>query len=186
MTDNPWTRHSSEVAYDNPWIRVEHDIVTTPGGSKGIYGVVRFKNRAVGVIPIDDDDHTWLVGQYRYTVDEYTWEMPAGGCPEGESVEATARRELIEETGLAADELVPLFGDVQLTNSVTDERAWCFVARGLTAVGAEPEDTEELQLRRVSVDDAIAMVLDGRIVDGFTVTGLLFLHARPDLRPNRR
>lgn len=172
--ENPWLTHTTETGYENPWIEVEHNTVTTPGGSPGIYGVVRFKNRAVGVVPIDDDDHTWLVGQYRYTVDEYSWEMPAGGCPRDEEPIETARRELTEETGLAAATLTPLFSDLHLSNSVTDERAWCWVATGLTQVGAEPEDTEDLQLRRVPVDEVLRMVFDGEIKDAFTV--LAFLH----------
>ncbi len=178
---NTWVRHASDVAYENPWIRVEHDTVTTPGGSPGVYGVVRFKNNAVGVIPIDDDGYTWLVGQHRYTVDEYTWEMPAGGCPVGESIEATAHRELAEETGLRAARLVPMFQNIQLTNSVTDERAWCFVARDLRQLDADPEDTEDLAVRRLPVSDAIEMALRNEIVDAFTLMALLWLAARPGL-----
>lgn len=169
MTSNPWVTHTTEVSYENPWIRVEHSQVTTPGGTPGIYGVVRFANLAVGVIPIDDEDHTWLVGQYRYTVDEYSWEMPEGGCPVDESPEEAAHRELLEETGLRAGTLSPLFSGVRLSNSVTDETAIAFVATDLTQGDAEPEDTEDLQVRRVSVDDVIDMVLSGEINDSFTV-----------------
>lgn len=177
MDANPWVTHDTEVGYENQWIRVEHSNVTTPGGSAGIYGVVRFKNRAVGVLPIDADDHTWLVGQYRYALDEYSWEMPAGGSPMDEQPEDTARRELLEETGLVAETLTPLLAGVRLTNSVTDETAWCWVATDLTVTEAEPEDTEDLQLRRVPVDDVIRMVLDGEINDAFTIMAFLRLHA---------
>ncbi len=156
---------------------MDHNTVTTPGGSAGVYGVVRFKNRAVGVVPVDDEDHTWLVGQYRYAPDEYSWEMPAGGCPEGVQVEDTARQELLEETGLIASELRPLLSGIRLSNSVTDEIGWCYVASGLTAGVAQPEDTEDLQLRRLPVDDAIQMVLDGEINDSFTIMALLRLRA---------
>ena len=170
MSDhNPWTTHSTEVAYENPWIRVEHSEVTTPGGSPGVYGVVRFENIAVGVIPIDDEDHTWLVGQYRYTLDEYSWEMPEGGCPKGESPEDAARRELMEETGLRAASLTPLISGIRLSNSVTDETAVAFLATDLTQGQAQPEDTEDLQVRRVPVEDAIEMVISGEINDSFTV-----------------
>ncbi len=174
---NPWTTHSTDVEYENQWIRVEHSNVTTPGGSRGIYGVVRFKNRAVGVVPIDEHDHTWLVGQYRYALDEYSWEMPAGGCPGNEALEATAARELREETGLVAGRLEPLLDGVRLTNSVTDETGWVYVASELTHTEAEPEDTEELALWRLPVDDAISMVLTGEINDAFTIMALLRLHA---------
>ncbi len=174
---NPWTTHSTDVAYENPWIRVEHSAVTTPGGSDGVYGVVRFKNRAVGVVPVDADDHTWLVGQYRYALDQYSWEIPAGGCPEGEALDETAHRELKEETGLIAATLSPIFADVHLTNSVTDERAWAYLATDLTMSDAEPEDTEELAIKRLPVDEAIGMVLRGEVRDAFTILAMLHLHA---------
>lgn len=172
---NNWLTHDTTVPYENAWIRVEHSNVTTPGGSAGIYGVVRFAHVAVGVIPIDADDHTWLVGQYRYATEQYSWEMPEGGAEPGESVEQTARRELQEETGMTARSLTPLFGDVALSNSVTDERAYAFVATELTAGDAMPEDTEALTLRRLPVDDAIQMVLDGEINDAFSVMAFLRL-----------
>lgn len=176
-TANPWTTNTTEVAYENAWIRVEHNEVTTPGGSEGVYGVVRFKNRAVGVVPIDHDDHTWLVGQYRYTLDQYSWEIPAGGCPEGQTPGETAHRELKEETGLVAASLSPIFSGVHLTNSVTDETAWAFLATDLTMTNAQPEDTEDLAIRRLPVDEAIDMVLRGEISDAFTILALLRLHA---------
>lgn len=156
---------------------MEHNDVTTPGGSPGIYGVVRFKNRAVGILPIDADDHTWLVGQYRYTLNEYSWEIPAGGSPMDEEPEDTAHRELLEETGLRAGRLTPLLSGVRLTNSVTDESAWCWVATELTMTEAEPEDTEDLQVRRLPVDDVIEMVMNGEINDAFTILSFLRLHA---------
>jgi len=157
---------------------VDHSDVTTPGGSSGIYGVVRFKNRAIGILPIDAEDHTWLVGQYRYTLDEYSWEIPAGGSPMDEDPEATAHRELLEETGLLAGRLTPLLSEVRLSNSVTDETAWCWVATELTMTEAEPEDTEDLQVRRLPVDDVIEMVMNGEINDAFTVMSFLRLHAQ--------
>ena len=166
---NPWKTLSTETVYENPWIRVEHSEVITPGGSKGIYGVVRFDNVAVGIVPIDDEDHTWLVGQYRYTLNEYSWEIPAGGSPSSEDNAVTARRELAEETGLRCGKLTTLFDGVRLYNSVTDETAVAYVATDLSPGDAAPEDTEDLQLRRLPVDDAIEMVLRGEINDSFTV-----------------
>lgn len=177
MEQNPWVTHNTETTYDNQWISVEHNIVTTPGGSNGVYGVVRFKNRAVAVVPIDEHDHTWLIGQYRYSLDEYSWEIPAGGCPTGEDVENTARRELVEEAGLIAGALTPVLSNVRLSNSVTDETAWAFIATDLTPTEAEPEDSEELKIRRLPVAEAVAMVLDGRINDAFSIMTLLRIHA---------
>ena len=100
--ENPWTTHETREIYDNPWIRVTESGVTNPNGGQGIYGVVHFKNRAIGVVPIDDEGYTWLVGQYRYTLESYEWEIPAGGCPEGEEPTDAARRELLEGPGLVA------------------------------------------------------------------------------------
>lgn len=175
--ENPWLTHSTTVPYENAWIRVEHSEVTTPGGSAGIYGVVRYKHHAVGVIPIDDEDHTWLVGQYRYATDEYSWELPEGGSDDAEAAEVTARRELEEETGLIAGTLTPLFSDIALSNSTSDERAYAFVATDISTGESKPEDTEDLKVWRLPVDDAIEMVLDGRINDSFTVMMLLRLSA---------
>lgn len=170
---NPWITHCTEVKYDNPWIEVTHREVTNPSGGKGIYGVVHFKNRAVGVIPLDDEGFTYLVGQYRYTLDSYEWEIPAGGCPEGEEPAQTAIRELEEETGLVAQTLEPLITNMALSNSVTDERAFVFLARDLKPGTACPEETEDLQVKRLPLSDAIQMVLDGNITDSMSVAGLL-------------
>ena len=174
---NPWVTHDTEVTYENPWIRIEHNNVTTPGGTPGVYGVVRYANRAVGVVPVDDEGYTWLVGQYRYPTDEYSWELPEGGAPHSEGLEETARRELAEETGLTAGSLVPMFSDIALSNSTTDERAYAFLATDLTQGEAAPEDTEDLKVWRLPLADAIQMVLDGRITDSFSVMMLLHMKA---------
>ena len=180
---NPWVTRDTAVAYENPWISVEHSNVVTPGGNDGVYGVVHFKNYAVGVIPIDEADHTWLVGQYRYALDEYSWEIPAGGSPIEGSVQDTARRELREETGIIARTLTPLLSEVRLTNSVTDETAWIYTATDLSFTDAEPEECEELAVRRVPVDKAIEMVLDGSINDALSIMSLLRLRV---IRSNTR
>lgn len=172
---NPWTTLASRQVYANPWIHVREDQVLNPNGGPGIYGVVEYQNRAVGVVPVDEHGFTWLVGQYRYTHDSYEWEIPEGGAPLGEPLEDCARRELIEETGLVARELTLLAADLQLSNSTTDERAYLFVARGLTQCEAAPEDTEALELWRLPLADAIAMALDGRIRDAMSVIALLRL-----------
>ncbi len=173
--ENPWQTHKQEVVYENPWLRVTESQVTHPGGGPGIYGVVHFKTRAIGIIPIDRNDCTRLVGQYRYATSTYEWEIAAGGCPEGEEPEAAALRELQEETGLIADDLELLLENVALSNSVTDERCTIYVATGLTQGEANPEDCELLAIRTVPVDEAIHMAMNGDIVDGVSVLGLLKL-----------
>ncbi|MBX7207517.1 MAG: NUDIX hydrolase [Verrucomicrobiaceae bacterium] len=170
---NPWKTLSSREVYSNPWIRVREDQVINPSGKPGIYGVVEYKNRAVGVIPIDDEGHTWLVGQYRYTHDRYEWEIPEGGCPEGEELLDCAARELLEETGIIAREFEMILDGIQLSNSVSDEKAYIFVARDLSFVGAAPEDTEKIEVRRVPLTQAIDMALRGEILDAMSVVGLL-------------
>ena len=169
---NPWTTLSSRMIYENKWIKVREDQVINPSGGRGIYGVVMFQNRAVGVVPIDDEDHTWLVGQYRYTHQRYEWEIPEGGCPEGEAPEECAARELREETGLVASSY-ELIGELQLSNSTTDEVAFLYVARGLSQADSAPEETEKLSVKRLPVDEAIQMAINGEIRDAMSVVALL-------------
>ncbi|MCI0655252.1 MAG: NUDIX hydrolase [Methylococcaceae bacterium] len=171
---NPWRLIASREIYDNPWIRVREDEVINPGGGKGLYGCVSFKNQAVGVIPLDDAGNTWLVGQYRYTLDAYSWEIPTGGSPPGEAVLETARRELKEETGLSASRWSP-FLRLHLSNSVTDEEAYIFVAEDLTEGRTSFEETEQLMVRKLAVSDALDMVFRGEITDAISVAGLLKL-----------
>lgn len=170
---NPWKTHETRTIYDNPWIQVNESKVTNPGGGEGIYGVVHFKNRAIGVVPIDEDGNTWLVGQYRYTLNTYEWEIPEGGCPEGEEPIEAAKRELREETGLVADEMAVILDNIALSNSVSDERATVFVARNLTQLEACPEETEDLKVWKLPLMEAIEMVKKGAITDSVSVMALL-------------
>lgn len=166
-TVGPWTVASSRMAYENPWIRVEHDEVTRADGSPGIYGVVRFANVAVGVLPIFSDGTVPLVGQHRYPADAYSWELPEGGAPHAEAPEDAARRELAEETGVKAANLIEI-GRADLSNSVTDERAVMYLAWDLTAGTATPDADEVLEHRRVSFGDLLGECLSGAITDSFT------------------
>ncbi len=172
---NPWTTLSTREAYANPWIIVREDQVLNPSGGPGIYGVVEYKNRAVGVVPIDDDGFTWLVGQWRYCHDSYEWEIPEGGCPAGEEPADCARRELLEETGIQAQVIEPLMVGLQLSNSTTNEVCDLFVARQLSFGAASPEETEKLNVMRLPLSEAIAMAKDGRIKDSPSVLALLRL-----------
>jgi 8-oxo-dGTP pyrophosphatase MutT (NUDIX family) len=180
---SPWRRLSRRTIYDNPWITVWHDDVIRPDGEPGIYGVVHYANQAVGVVPIDSDDRVVLVGQYRYTMAAYSWEIPEGGSPWGEDPLEGARRELREETGYEAAEWHRL-GELQLSNSISDEAAVLFIATGLTEGQARPDGTEDLRVRHVAFDEALAMTLDGRITDAMSVAAIQWVAmARQGLGP---
>lgn len=169
--DGRFVRRSRRVAYENAWVTVWHDEVDRPDGSPGIYGVVHFANLAAGVVALDDQDRIVLVGQHRYTLDAYSWEIPEGGVPTGESALDGARRELREETGVEAGRWQEL-ARVDLSNSITDEQAVLFLATDLTHGDADPEPTEALDLRWVPFDEALAMSIDGRITDVMSVAAI--------------
>lgn len=169
--ENPWKTHRISTPYENDWIRLEHHEVTKPNGEPGIYGKVHFKNHAIAILPIDAEGNTYLVGQYRYTIDSYSWELPEGGCNNESPLDA-ARRELKEETGLIASEWT-LLGENFLSNSVTDEKASMYLATGLQITEADPEDTEKLQVKKIPVQEAIQMALNGEIKDILSITTLL-------------
>jgi REP-associated tyrosine transposase len=174
MTDqkNPWQTLSKKDHYDNPWIKVEEHQVINPSGNHGIYGKVSFKNKAVGIIAVDRDGNIRLVGQFRYTLNQYSWEIPEGGSPPGEDLLESAKRELREETGLTANRWSELMR-LHLSNSVSDEEAIIFLAEDLTEGEAMPEDTEALAVRNVPFSEAVQMVMDGTITDSMSVAGIL-------------
>jgi RluA family pseudouridine synthase len=170
--ENPWKTLDKKVHYDNPWIRVEEHQVINPSGNPGIYGKVCVKNKAVGVVPIDEYGNVWLVGQYRYTLDEYSWEIIAGGGPLDEDTLDTAKRELKEETGLVANHY-DLLMKMHLSNSISDEESFIYVAKELEMTVAEPEDTEELVIKKLPFPQVLDMVLNGRITDAMSVAAIL-------------
>ncbi|WP_029008586.1 NUDIX domain-containing protein [Azospirillum halopraeferens] len=171
-TANPWTILLTRPIYENRWIRVVEHEVLNPAGKPGIYGVVHLQNLATGVIPIDADGYTTLVGQYRFPLKSYSWEIPEGGGDPGVDPLESARRELAEETGLIAREWMPLL-TMHLSNSITDETAYCFLAWDLEQGVAEPEETEDLRLRRLPFAEAYAMAMRGEITDAMAVASLM-------------
>jgi 8-oxo-dGTP pyrophosphatase MutT (NUDIX family) len=171
-THNPWQTHSSEVKYENPWIRVREDQITNPAGNPGLYGVVSMKNKALGIVPVDEEGNTWLVGQYRYALNEYSWEIPMGGGPVELDILESAQRELREETGITARRWTNI-ARLHTSNSVTDEEGFVFLAQDLEFGVEEPEDTEDLHVWKLPLSEAIEMVMNNRITDAISVAGLL-------------
>lgn len=149
----------------------EHDVII-PTGKKGIYGKIFFKNKGLGIIPLDTDGNTWLVGQYRYTLDEYSWEIPMGGGPVDQDILESAKRELKEETGLIAEKWEKIMR-IHTSNSVTDEEGFVFLAEDLTQGETEFEETEQLQILKLPLTEAIQKVMDGEITDAISIAGLL-------------
>ncbi|MFN8437080.1 MAG: NUDIX hydrolase [Cytophagales bacterium] len=170
--ENTWKIKTSEEIYDNNWIQVTEHKVINPSGNDGIYGVVHFKNKAIGIIPIDNEGNTWLVGQWRFALNEYSWEIPMGGGPLNIDILESAQRELKEETGLSAQNWTNIMR-IHTSNSVTDEEGFVFLAQELTMGETEFEDTEDLKIQKLPFHQAIEMVMNGQITDGISIAGLL-------------
>jgi 8-oxo-dGTP pyrophosphatase MutT (NUDIX family) len=167
-----WKKLASKIVYDNPWITVREDRVQNPGGGENQYGHVQFKNKAIAIVPLDEHRNTWLVGQDRYTLGAYSWEVPMGGATGDETPLAAAKRELKEETGLTAvtwTEIMHLY----LSNSITDEEGFVFIAEDLSEGEPEFDETEVLDIRKLSLNDAVAMVNNGEISDAVSVAAIL-------------
>lgn len=168
-----WTELSREVKYENPWIRVSESQILNPNGGKGIYGLVHFKNLAIGIIPIDEEGNTWIVGQDRFPLDgKFTWEIIEGGGPLHIDPLESAKRELLEEAGLRAKQW-EIIQEMDLSNSATTEKAIIYLARDLSFHNADPDETEKLELRKVPFDSLYKMVIKGEITDSLSVAGVL-------------
>ena len=174
--ENPWKTLNVRDIYDNPWISVAEHQVTNPSGKPGIYGKVSFKKLACGIIPLDDDGNTWIVGQYRYTLDQYSWEIPMGGVALGIDLLTGAKRELKEETGLAASRWEQIL-KVHISNSITDEVGVVYLAEGLEHGKTAFDETEKIEIRQLPFADLLQMTLKGEITDVLSVAGILKLAA---------
>lgn len=169
---NPWITIESHKVYENNWIGLTEHQVINPSGGKGIYGEVHFKNYAIGILPLDEELNTWLVGQYRFPLKAYSWEIPEGGGPLESDPLESAKRELEEETGLRATEWIEI-QRMHLSNSVSNELAIIYIAKGLLPGEASPEETEELSIRKLPFEEAYQMVVNGQITDSMSVAALL-------------
>lgn len=171
---NPWRTKSSEIRYENNWIAIEHHEVINPAGNDGVYGVIRFKNIAIGIVPVDEHGNTWIVGQFRYPINEYSWEIPEGGGSKSIDPLEAAKRELLEETGIRAAKW-DLVQKVHLSNSASDEEGLIYLARDLTFTESSPEETEELTVKKIPITKLIEKVENGEITDSLTVIAALKL-----------
>lgn len=172
MENNPWITKKSEDVYESPWIKVVKHDVLNPAGKPATYSVVNFKNLAIGILPIDNEGFTWLVGQWRYPLEEYCWEIPEGGGPLGIDPLDSAKRELKEETGIVAKDFTEIMR-LHLSNSATNELAIVYLAKNLDFESAEPEESEVLQVKRIHLNEAYDWVMSGKITDAISVAAIL-------------
>lgn len=170
--ENPWKTLTNELIYDSPWIKLTKHDVLNPAGNPGIYSVVHFKNLAIGIIPLDENYNTWIVGQYRYPINQYSWEIPEGGGKLDVEPLESAKRELLEEAGITAKKWTKI-QEIHLSNSATDEFGILYLAQGLSFEAPQPEETEQLEIKKIPFEKLYQMVLDGKITDGLTVTAVL-------------
>ena len=168
----PWETLTAEVVHDTPWIRVSHHHVVDPGGNNGSYSIIHFKSLAIGIVPLDQDMNTWIVGQYRYPIKKYSWEIPEGGGDKNIDPILSAKRELLEETGIKAAKWDKVL-EMDLSNSASDEEALIYIARDLTFFEAQPDENEELEQRKLPFSELYNMVVKGEVRDSLTVAAVM-------------
>jgi ADP-ribose pyrophosphatase len=172
MESNPWETVESEVVYSNNWVEVKHNKVINPVGNDGIYGIVHFKNIAAAIIPIDAEMNTYLVGQFRYPLNEYSWEVPMGGSPLAESPIEGAKRELKEETGLVAEKWTEI-AKIHTSNCVCDEVGYVYLAENISQHESVPDETEQLAIKKLPFSEVLNMVMENRITDSISQIAIL-------------
>ncbi len=170
--NSPWKIITEKEVYDNPWINITEYQVINPSGNPGIYGKIHYKNFAIGIFPLDNDLNTYLVGQYRFPLSQYSWELPEGGGPFDEEPLESAKRELLEEAGLKAGNWIEI-QRLHLSNSVSDELSIIYLARDLEQFEPQPEDTEQLIVQKIPFEEVYQMVCKGEITDAITVASVL-------------
>jgi 8-oxo-dGTP pyrophosphatase MutT (NUDIX family) len=176
-----WKTLDSRVVYENPWLEVKEDRVINPGGGNSVYGHVHFKKTAIAIVPLDDDGNTWIVGQDRYTLGEYSWEIPMGASETGEEPMQTAHRELREETGLSAQKMTLLM-KLHTSNSVTDEVGFAFVAEGLSEGQTEFEEVEVLDVKKIPLSEVVTMIRRGEMTDAISIAAILRVYTDQNSR----
>ena len=170
--ENPWKTLTNETAYESAWIKVTRHDVINPAGNPAVYSVVHFKNVAIAVLALDEEYNTWIVGQYRYPINQYSWEVPEGGSPLGDDFLESGKRELLEETGIKANKWTKI-QELHLSNSVSDEFGVIYIAQDLSFHESEPEESEDLKVRKLPFKELYEMVENGEITDSLTVTTVL-------------
>ena len=169
---NPWTTLNSEKVHESAWISVKKHDILNPNGTPGNYSTIHFKNLAIGILPLDKDNNTWIVGQYRYPIDQYTWEIPEGGGQLDVAPLDTAKRELSEETGISANKWTKI-QEMHLSNSASDEFCILYIAQDLSFGESHPDEEEELVIKKLPFDELYTMVQNGDIKDSLTVAAVL-------------
>lgn len=174
-----WTVKSSIEKYDNPWVHLEEYQVVDPAGNDTIYSVVSMKVIAVGIIPLDEELNTWIVGQYRFPLNQYCWEIVEGGGVLDAPPLESAKRELQEETGIKAKRWDHLL-DMHTSNSATSEKAIVYIARDLEFGPSDPDDNEDLKVRKIPFEELYERALNGEITDSISLAGIFKLKALID------